>query len=64
MRKRDAELYYAVREGYELWGGLNGVELWVHPDDPEKYRIIPANPDVPPFVLGVLLKLYDEGSNS
>ena len=39
MRVRDAELFHAVREGYQLWGALNGVELWVHPDDPEKYRI-------------------------
>ena len=60
MRVRDAELYNAVREGYQLWGALNGVELWVHPDDPSKYRIIPANPEMPPFVLKELLKLFDD----
>ena len=60
MRVRDEQLFYATRKGYQLWGALNGVELWVHPDDPEKYRIIPANPEIPPFVLEELLKLYDE----
>ena len=64
MRVRDGEVFYAIRKGYELWGALNGVELWIHPDDPEKYRIIPANPETPSFVLDELLKEYGEDGSS
>ena len=63
MRLRDQELYHARKQGYRLWGALNGIEIWAHPDDPRKYRIVPANPETPPFVFAELLKLYDDESD-
>ena len=59
MRKRDADLYYLRKRGYQRVATWDDLEVWVMPGNPEDFRVIRACPELSPEMRDALIDEFE-----